>query len=286
MLQDKINGLQSKHTELVDKVRDAPNGSVARSVNAVLERIEAAKVKAADTLGIPDPLPGLLSELFGEGQEGAFYLPQPKVNGKQVLFQDAAGTIPVTADGDPVGLMKDLSPNGFDGVQPVSARRTIYRTNGELHWLDHDGSAEVEFYGFPISSGYFDVLLSLKVKESHNTWGSIFTTFTTGSCTGLYRRGESGASEYWGGKLTVHTPYYTERETRRSPLFYRASKEPVFVKSERNLKSRVKYPERGFGFLRYGTQRLPKGLFYGAAVMAESTESSDSYIASLVGVQL
>ena len=60
-------------------------------------------------LGAVDELEALISTLFGNGEQGAFYVPQPQVLGQQVLYQDAAGTVPVTADGDPVGLMLDVS---------------------------------------------------------------------------------------------------------------------------------------------------------------------------------
>ena len=72
--------------------------------------------------------------LFSNGEQGAFYLPEP-----ENLFQDAAGTTPVTADGDPVGLMLDKSGNGNHASQANSLRRPIYRTDGVLHWLEGDG---------------------------------------------------------------------------------------------------------------------------------------------------
>src|SRR5690554_6216110 len=83
-----------------------------------------------------DPLRALIASLYGDGEQGAMFIPQPKVLGEQVLFQDAAGTTPVTADGDPVGLMLDLSGNGNHATQETSARRPIYRTDGVLHWLE------------------------------------------------------------------------------------------------------------------------------------------------------
>ena len=72
--------------------------------------------------------------LFLQGEQGALYLPEP-----ENLFQDAAGTTPVTADGDPVGLMLDKSGNGNHVSQSVAASRPIYRTDGTLHWLEFDG---------------------------------------------------------------------------------------------------------------------------------------------------
>lgn len=53
-------------------------------------------------------------DLFENGTYGGgLWLPQREVNGVQNLYQDAAGTIPVTADGDPVGLVIDRS-QGYD----------------------------------------------------------------------------------------------------------------------------------------------------------------------------
>lgn len=81
----------------------------------------------------------LIRTLYGNGEQGVMYIPEPKVLGQQVLWQDAAGTVPVTADGDPVGLMLDLSGNGNHATQPVSAERPVYRTDGVRHWLQGDG---------------------------------------------------------------------------------------------------------------------------------------------------
>ena len=86
-----------------------------------------------------DPLAALIRQLFSAGEQGAIYIPKPTVLGAQALFQDSAGTTPVTADGDPVGLMLDQSGNGNHAVQTVSGSRPVYRTDGVLHWLEGDG---------------------------------------------------------------------------------------------------------------------------------------------------
>ena len=77
-----------------------------------------------------DPL-----ELFTGGKQGVWYDPSDK----STLFQDVAGTIPVTKDGDPVALMRDKSGNGNHATQSVSTARPIYRTDGILHRLSFDG---------------------------------------------------------------------------------------------------------------------------------------------------
>ena len=82
------------------------------------------------------PLNRLIILLFSNNEQGAFYIPRPIVNGTQALFQDAAGTVPVTADGDPVGLMIDQSPNEHTAVQSTSAARPTYNASPDRLSLD------------------------------------------------------------------------------------------------------------------------------------------------------
>ena len=74
-------------------------------------------------------------QLFLAGVLGFWFDPSDL----STLFQDAAGTIPVAADGDPVGLMLDKSGNGNHAIQTISGRRPIYRTDGALHWIEFSG---------------------------------------------------------------------------------------------------------------------------------------------------
>lgn len=55
------------------------------------------------------------------------------------LYQDAAATLPVASDGDPVGTMLDKSGNGYHVIQSNAAARPTYRTNGSRHWLEFNG---------------------------------------------------------------------------------------------------------------------------------------------------
>lgn len=55
------------------------------------------------------------------------------------MFQDVAGTIPVTADGQAVGLIKDKSGKNHHASQSNQAQKPLYRTDGNLHWLEFDG---------------------------------------------------------------------------------------------------------------------------------------------------
>ena len=61
--------------------------------------------------------------LFANGEQGAWYDPSDTTT----LFQDSAGTTPVTASGQPVGLMLDKSGRGNHATQPTAGSRPIYR---------------------------------------------------------------------------------------------------------------------------------------------------------------
>lgn len=56
------------------------------------------------------------------------------------MFQDAAGTVPVTATGQPVGRMLDVSGNGYIFTQTTDANRpTLMQDAGGNYYLSSDG---------------------------------------------------------------------------------------------------------------------------------------------------
>lgn len=79
----------------------------------------------------------LIKSLFSLGEQGFAYDP----NDLTTLYQDAAGTIPVTAAGQPVGLMKDKSGRNNHASQTVSASRPILQRNATTgaYYLAFDG---------------------------------------------------------------------------------------------------------------------------------------------------
>ena len=89
------------------------------------------------------------ASLFAGGTEGAWYDPSDL----STLFQDSAGTTPVTASGQPVGKMLDKSGNGNHATQAISAKRPIYTEGSGLAWLAFDGvgdtmaTAAIDFTG-------------------------------------------------------------------------------------------------------------------------------------------
>lgn len=73
--------------------------------------------------------------VFTAGEAGAWYDPSDL----ETAFQDAAGTVSA-GEGDPVGRLNDISGNGHDAVQSVSASRPALQRDGNgRFYLDFDG---------------------------------------------------------------------------------------------------------------------------------------------------
>lgn len=77
-------------------------------------------------------------KLFANGEQGFWY----DQNDLSTMYQDAAGTIPVTAVGQPVGLIRDKSGNNNHAFATSSATRPILRKNATTgaYYLEFDGS--------------------------------------------------------------------------------------------------------------------------------------------------
>ena len=79
-----------------------------------------------------------IQKLFANGEQGFAYDP----NDLTTLYQDVAGTIPITAHGQPVGLMKDKSGRNNHAYQTVSASRPLLQRNATTgaYYLEFDGA--------------------------------------------------------------------------------------------------------------------------------------------------
>jgi len=75
------------------------------------------------------------ASLFLAGEKGVWFDPSDL----STMFQDSTGTIPVTADGQSVGLIRDKSGNSNHASQTNAVKRPIYKASGGLHWLQFDG---------------------------------------------------------------------------------------------------------------------------------------------------
>ena len=89
-------------------------------------------------LGYASNFQKLITKLFANGEQGFFYDPSDM----GTMFQDAAGTIPVTAVGQPVGLIRDKSGRNNHAFQTTSASRPLLRQNAitGANYLEFDGA--------------------------------------------------------------------------------------------------------------------------------------------------
>lgn len=96
----------------------------------------------------------LIHDLFSNNEQGFVYDP----NDLSTMYQDVAGTIPVTAVGQPVGLMKDKSGRNNHALQTTSAARPVLQqppilgnelvvngdfSNGTTGWSVQNGTVAV-----------------------------------------------------------------------------------------------------------------------------------------------
>lgn len=73
--------------------------------------------------------------VFSSGEQGAWYDPSDITT----LFQDSAGTTPVTAAGQPVGLMLDKSGRNNHARQATATARPLYQIDSGRPYLALDG---------------------------------------------------------------------------------------------------------------------------------------------------
>lgn len=79
----------------------------------------------------------IINKLFNNSEQGFAF----DFNDLSTMFQDAAGTIPVTDVGQPVGKVLDKSGRGNHASQPTSAKRPILQQNATTgaYYLAFDG---------------------------------------------------------------------------------------------------------------------------------------------------
>jgi hypothetical protein len=112
-------------------------------------------------------------DLFQNNEQGAWYDPSDLTT----MFQDSAGTIPVTADGQPVGLILDKSGRNNHASQATAASRPVLRQDGNgKYYLEFDGvddslalSANI-LAACPISTFYGG--LSAAIATNQTVWST------------------------------------------------------------------------------------------------------------------
>jgi hypothetical protein len=114
------------------------------------------------------------------GQQGALY----DASVGNSLFQDAAGTIPATANNDPVRRINDLSGNGNHAIAGSDAARPLLKISGGQRWLEFDGVDDYLLSAFA-STVSFDRISALRVL-GYTNGDRIFGKTPTGGFQGEF----------------------------------------------------------------------------------------------------
>lgn len=107
------------------------------SINLEIEKIKESKEKLRVGLNLPKSLPFSeyvnripkseedLSFLFSNNERGFWY----EFKDLSLIYQDAQKTLNVSSRKDPVGFITDKSGNGFDAIQHIASKRSVFKTD-------------------------------------------------------------------------------------------------------------------------------------------------------------
>jgi hypothetical protein len=132
-----IAGIEGTLDKNLDVIVSAGSGDVTSeeitgSLDKTLDTITSTA--SGDVTGAWSP-----ADLFTSSQKGCWLDPSDI----DTLFQDAAGTTPVTATGQPVGLILDKSGNGNHWSTDSDTRRPTWQQDGSTYYLEFDGSNDI-----------------------------------------------------------------------------------------------------------------------------------------------
>lgn len=141
-------GTQVKYNQTLPMLyEDSTNHAGLVAINRALTRKEQLRImEELDKRAGATSLETLTFKTFDNNQEGFVYDP----NDLSTMFQDAVGTVPVTAVGQPVGLIFDKRKGSATGINlhtpttPMNA--TVYPATGTRSGLDITVSQEVSGY--------------------------------------------------------------------------------------------------------------------------------------------
>lgn len=174
--------------------------------------------KAIDRIGAPLWTP---ARLFAASEQGVWYDPSDF----STLFQDSAGTVPVTATGQVVGKMLDKSGRGNHATQATTASKPILQqdANGK-YYLAFDGvddgmaTAAVNFTATDKMTVFAGLRNStpnpfasiVELSPTTNTNSGAFALYGSISASGRFAAGQNSAGSYAYGEAPLVGSYPDE----------------------------------------------------------------------------
>ena len=164
----------------------------------------------------------LIKSLFSLGEQGFAFDPSDL----STLYQDAAGTIPVTAAGQPVGLMKDKSGRNNHAFQAVSASRPLLRKDEITahNYLEFDGVDD------------FMQLVSISIAAPFSTMHCIESISGVASSQALLSSGAVGylyisAHASVGVQQSVGDPQMSLLRNKADTIYHKSDDFGVLIKT-------------------------------------------------------
>lgn len=219
--------------------------------------------------------------LFRGGVQGAWFDPTDL----STVFQDVAGLVPVEGDGDPVGLMRDLSGNGNDAVQPAPSARPTWRTDGTLAWLEYDGVDDrLMIAPMTYTSPVFGLCTGLQYQPGGGVWASWRSRDIIQNVVGLSHPNIEGFISDVGGVLQVNG---LPAPTSRVPL-WNAQMTPAVGSA--TAVSAAPFAAHSWQFFSYAFTIPPVGRFFGyvegETLTAANVQRVERWMAARAGVTL
>lgn len=157
-------------------------------------------VSATATFTIDIAAPTIATICFGSGERGAWFDPSDL----STMFQDTAGTTPVTATGQKVALLKDKSGNGQDLMQGTSAAQPTLQQDGNGNYNLGFSGAQFMYRAttnsLNLGTDSMMVVTGAKFATSAS-YQCIYSRCIAGSEVGQYahNRGDAGLAPFYEG---------------------------------------------------------------------------------------
>jgi lysophospholipase L1-like esterase len=246
-------------------------------------------------------LDAVIKALFASGEQGAWYDPSDL----STMFQDTAGTTPVTASGQDVRRINDKSGNGNDII--FSAGVPLDQNPLGIYYLQGNGSVGTTASAFDLSSyDKVSIVSGIKLGSGSQTLlsfglvGSNAGSFDVGGLNPksplVYWRGSTGfAAKYYGSAVENEVIFSTQvdlsgtNQATECPLF-RLNANDVSVLTVNNDGGTGQLGNFVFKlFYGAGTEFL--GRFYGIVVVtglldAATNLSVETWMAQKTGVDI
>lgn len=154
----------------------------------------------------------VISSLFGAGEEGGIWDPSDF----STMFQDSAGTTPVTAVEQPVGKILDISGNGNHRTQSTAGSRpTLKQTAGGLYYLEYNGTSSSMATASVDFSGTDKMTVVAGVRKLSDAGAGVFLEQSSDSISvnngviGMFLPPAAAATVYFASKGTIRGPVVT-----------------------------------------------------------------------------